>query len=130
MHLNIGYFVLYTPIYRLTERKQRLYVQNCPCGTVGANIGYILGLLVHGKVVVDFGRKVFLVDYLLWTNIKYGKNRIPEPAQAYENSGLNHSRKHNCVEVSKLRHSVGSSSTYPCQTRYGVGTGLRIMSRG
>ena len=65
MHLNIGYFVLYTPIYRLTERKQRLYVQNCPCGTVGANIGYILGLLVHGKVVVDFGRKVFLGDYLL-----------------------------------------------------------------
>ena len=65
MHLNIGYFVLYTPIYRLTERKKRLYVQNCPCGTVGAKKGYILGLLMHGKVVVDFGRKVFLVDYLL-----------------------------------------------------------------
>ena len=36
---------------------------NCPCGTLGANIGYVLGLLVHGKVLVEFGRKVFLVDY-------------------------------------------------------------------
>jgi len=53
MHLKFGYFVLYTPIYRLTERKQKLFhVQNCPCGTIGANIGYLLGLLVHGKVVV------------------------------------------------------------------------------
>ena len=25
----------------------------------GAKIGYVLGLLVHGKVVVEFGRKVF-----------------------------------------------------------------------
>ena len=65
MHLKFGYFVLYTPIYRLTERKKRLYVQNCPCGTVGAKIGYILGLLMHGKVVVEFGRKVFLVDCIL-----------------------------------------------------------------
>jgi len=32
---------------------------------VGAKIGYALGLLVHGKVVVEFGRKVFLVDCLL-----------------------------------------------------------------
>ena len=31
---------------------------------VGANIGYVLGLLVHGKVVVEFGRKVLLVDCL------------------------------------------------------------------
>jgi len=34
-------------------------------GTVGANIGYGLGLLVHGKVVVEFGRNVFHVDCLL-----------------------------------------------------------------
>jgi len=40
------------------------HTQNCPCGAVGANIGYVLGLLVHGKVVVEFGRKVFLVDCL------------------------------------------------------------------
>jgi len=26
-------------------------------------IGYVLGLLVHDKVLVEFGRKVFLVDY-------------------------------------------------------------------
>ena len=31
---------------------------------VGAKIGSVLGLLVHGKVVVKFGRKEFLVDYL------------------------------------------------------------------
>ena len=27
------------------------------------------------KVVVEFGRKVFLVDCLLWKNIKYGENQ-------------------------------------------------------
>ena len=32
---------------------------------VGEKIGYELGLLVHGKVVIDFGRKVFLVECLL-----------------------------------------------------------------
>ena len=32
---------------------------------VGAQIVYALGLLVHSKVVVEFGRKVFLVDCLL-----------------------------------------------------------------
>jgi len=58
------YFVLYTPICRLTERKKRFHVQNCQCGMVGAKIGSVLGLLVHGKVVVKFGRKEFLVDYL------------------------------------------------------------------
>ena len=29
----------------------------------GVKIGYVLGLLVHGNVVVEFGGKVFLVDY-------------------------------------------------------------------
>ena len=28
--------------------------------------GYVLGLLVHDNVVVEFGSKVFLVDGLLW----------------------------------------------------------------
>ena len=32
---------------------------------VGAKIAYVLGLLVHCTVVVEFGRKVFLVDFLL-----------------------------------------------------------------
>ena len=64
MNLKIGYFVFYTPIYRLTERKKGFHVQNCPYGTVGANIDFVLGLLVHGKVVNEFGRKAFLVDCL------------------------------------------------------------------
>ena len=32
---------------------------------VGAQISYVIGLLVHGIVVVDIGRKVFLVDCLV-----------------------------------------------------------------
>jgi len=48
----------------------------------------------------------------------------------HENSKCSRSRKHNCDVVSKWRHSVGSSSSYPCQSRYDVGTGLRIMSNG
>ena len=32
---------------------------------VGAKIAYVLGLLVHGNVVGEFDRKVFLVDGLL-----------------------------------------------------------------
>jgi len=40
MHLKIGYCFLFTPIYQLTEKRNRFHVQNCPCGTVGANIGY------------------------------------------------------------------------------------------
>ena len=54
MHLKFGSFVLYTHIYRLTERKTRFQEQNCPCGTVGARIVYVLEHLVHGKVVVEF----------------------------------------------------------------------------
>ena len=65
MHLKFGYFVLYTRIYQLTGRKQHFHVQNCPGGTVGVNIDNVLGLLVHDKVVVESGRKVFLVDCLL-----------------------------------------------------------------
>ena len=39
MHLKFGYFVLYTPIYRLKERKPRCFhLQNCPCVTVGAKV--------------------------------------------------------------------------------------------
>ena len=45
------------------------HVQKCPCGTIGANISYVLGLLVHGKVVVEFGR--LLIVY--YENINYGE---------------------------------------------------------
>jgi len=34
MHINLSYVALYTPIYRLTERKS-FHVQNCPCGVMG-----------------------------------------------------------------------------------------------
>ena len=61
MHLKCGCFVLYTPIYQYTGEN----VQICPCGTVSANLVYMLGLLVHGNAVFEFGRKVFLVDFLL-----------------------------------------------------------------
>ena len=44
MHLKFGHVVLYT----INGRKTRFHVQNYPRGTVGAKIGYVLGLLVHG----------------------------------------------------------------------------------
>ena len=50
-------------------KSKHFHVHNCPCGTVGTKIGCVLGLLVHGKVVVKFGRKVFLVDCLLWKTL-------------------------------------------------------------
>ena len=57
---KFAYFVLYTPIYRLRERKNVSMYK-----TVHAKIDNVLGPLVHGKVVVEFGRKVFLVECLL-----------------------------------------------------------------
>ena len=61
MHQQFGYFVLYTPL-SINGKKKLFHLQNSPCRTVGTKIGYALGLLLHGKVVVQFGRKVFLVD--------------------------------------------------------------------
>ena len=75
MHLKFGNLKLYTPIHRLTEIKKfpctQLSVQNGRW----AKIGYELGLLVYGTVVIEFGRKLFLVDCLLGKNIKYGENK-------------------------------------------------------
>ena len=71
--LTFGYLVLYIQIYRFMERKNGFHVQNFPCGTVGAKIGYELGLLVHDEEVGEFGRKVFLVAM---KNIKYGENKL------------------------------------------------------
>ena len=48
MHLNFASFILYT--------------QHGPCGMVGAKLGYVIVLLVHGMEVVEVGRKVFLGD--------------------------------------------------------------------
>ena len=108
------------------------WMKTCPCKTVGTKIDNVLGLLAQGNVIVEFGRKVFLVDCLLWNNIKYCENKHNRKRSSFFqviNSKWNHSRKHNCDVVSKWRHSV-SSSSYPCQSRYDVGSGLRIMSRG
>ena len=33
MHLKVGYFVLYTPIYGITARQKRFHLQNC--GMIG-----------------------------------------------------------------------------------------------
>ena len=85
MHLKFSYVVLYTPMYRATERKKRFHVQNCPRGTVGANICYVLGLLVHGNVVVEFGRKVFLVDCLLCKALHMAQISLTERAMRYRN---------------------------------------------
>ena len=65
MHLTFGDVVSYTPISINRKKKQHVHVQNCPCGTVGSELGYVLRILLHGKVVVEFGRKVFLVECLL-----------------------------------------------------------------
>ena len=133
MHLKFGYFVLYTTRYRLTERKSRFHLQKLSMRNVRCETSYVLGLLVHGKVVGEFGRKVFPVNCILWKTLNMAKLSISERAQAFyahENSKCTYSRKHNCDEISKWRHSRGSSNSYPCQSRYDVGTGLRIMSRG
>jgi len=87
MHLKVGYFVKYTPIYRLTEQKKRFHVHNCLCGTVGAKIGN-----VHANVFVESGRKVLLVDCLIMKNIKYGENK--------------HKRKHTSVFMHTKTPSV------------------------
>jgi len=42
-----GYFLFYTPIYRLMKKNKLFHVQHFPCETVGAKIGNVLGLLVH-----------------------------------------------------------------------------------
>jgi len=34
------------------SNEKLFHVQNCPCGMVGAKKGYVLGLLVYGKIVV------------------------------------------------------------------------------
>ena len=65
MHLTFGYFVLYTPIYRLTERKKTFPCTKLSMRTVGAKISYVLEMLVYGNVVVEFGENVFFVDCLI-----------------------------------------------------------------
>jgi len=64
------------------EINKRFHVQNYPCETLGTNIGYVVELLVHGNIVVEFDRKVFLVDCLLWKTSNMAEINITERAQA------------------------------------------------
>ena len=59
------------------------HVQNCTCGTAGTKIDKVLGFLVHGKVVVEIGRNVFLVDCLLWKPLNIAKISLTERTPAY-----------------------------------------------
>ena len=63
-------------------KNTHVHVQNCPCGTVGAQLSYELGPLVYCKVIVEFGRNVFLVDCLLWEPLNMAKISITERVQA------------------------------------------------
>ena len=73
------------------KEKKCFHVQNSPCRTVGSNPGYVLGIPVHDQAVVEFGRKVFLVDCLLWKKT-YGEN--------------NHNRTRSSVFMHTMTESV------------------------
>jgi len=62
---------VHTDLSIIGKKKLCFHVQNCQCGMVGAKIGYALGLLVHDKIVAEFGRNVFLVMKI----IRYGKSK-------------------------------------------------------
>ena len=86
MHLKFGKCVLYITDYRLTERKNPFPCTKLSMWTVGAKID-VLGLLVHGNVVVEFFRKVFLANCLLWKTLKWRKYAKQNPLKrdhAYE----------------------------------------------
>ena len=72
MHLKFGYFFIVHTNISIN------WMKTCPCETVGTKIDNVLGLLAQGNVIVEFGRKVFLVDCLLWNEIS-----ITERAQAF-----------------------------------------------
>ena len=65
MHLMFGYLFIPHTNLLINGKKKRFHVQNCPCGTVGATIGYVLGLLVHDKVVFSKLAEMYfpLIDY-------------------------------------------------------------------
>jgi len=90
--------------------KKRFHVQNCPCRMVGV-IAYVLGLLVHGKVVVEFGRKVFLVDCLLRKTLYMAKISITERTHTfsctqnsmrYRNDDFRSVLLHNCANLAMM----------------------------
>ena len=48
MHLKFVIFCIVHTNLSIYQKKTRLHVQNCPCGTECANIAFVLELLVHG----------------------------------------------------------------------------------
>ena len=80
MHYNFCYCCIVHTNLSINGKKKRSHVQNCPCGMVDVKIGYVLELLVQGKVIVEFGRKVFLVDCLSWETLNMAKISITESA--------------------------------------------------
>ena len=91
IHLNTflnGHYI--TEILRVLCTKP--YVRNGRC-----EYRYVLGLLVYGKVVVDFGRKVFFADCLAWKTFHMARINRTERTQALpctQNNSCTHSRKH------------------------------------
>ena len=100
-----GYFCIVHTNLLINGKKKLFHVQNCPCGTVSVKIDYVLGFFIQGKVVVEFGRKVFLVDCPLRKTLNMAKICTTEHAQTFSCTRKlqvhHHSRKHNCYEVSK-----------------------------
>ena len=101
------WLLLYCTHQSIDKQKEKnlFHVQNCPCGKVSVKINYVLGFFMQGKVVVEFGRKVFLVDCPLRKTLNMAKICTTEYAQAFSCTRKlqvhHHSRKHNCYEVSK-----------------------------
>ena len=48
----------------INGKKNRFHVQNCPCGTVSANIGYELGLLMHGVLFIKYVRPFHTILFI------------------------------------------------------------------
>ena len=81
LNQNVGNLVLCTPLCRLTERR------HCLCTKPSVRNGryeyrYVLGLLVHGKVVVVFSRKVFFVNCLVRKTFNMAKISITDFTKA------------------------------------------------
>ena len=74
--------IVYTNL-SINRKKTLLHIQNCRCGTEVVKIGYVFGLLVHVKVVLEFGRKLFLVDCLLCKTLNMAKISVTERTPAY-----------------------------------------------
>jgi len=103
------------------------------CLTVALPIHFLTNSETFLHLLISY---VFLVDCLLWKTFKMVKISITGRVFMYTKIPSVTIQGNICDEVSKWRHSIGSSSSSsssssnPCQFRYDVGTGLRIMSRG